>query len=115
MPSAPAPEAAARAAAEAEIATADEVEELVRQLAEGLIVARPGECLYCYLTRMLEAFGCDNTLRWSERWREQQQTAYRWLMTWLRKNGGYCDCEVLFNVFRDHRRSQRHLQLRCAV
>ena len=91
----------------------DELERSLRALAEGLVACRPDECLYCYLLRMLEALGCDNTLRWAERWREQQAPSYPWLVRWLRSNGGFCDCEAIFNVFREGRRSQRHRLLRC--
>jgi hypothetical protein len=47
---------------------ADAVEaELVRL---GQMLTEPGqrECLRCYLIRMLNEFGCDNTHRWTRRW-----------------------------------------------
>ncbi len=91
----------------------DELERSLRALAEGLVACQPDECLYCYLLRMLDALGCDNTLRWAERWRDQQSASYTWLLGWLRRNGGYCDCEAVINVFKDTRRSLRHRELRC--
>ena len=57
------------------------------------------ECLPCYLNRMLATHSCDNHLRWAERWRQRHKTPA--LFQWLRSNGGYCDCEVLFNVYRN--------------
>ena len=68
------------------------------------IVARPrgDECLMCYLLRVVEAFGCDTTLRWSKRWIRHQRTVHRRvgrLSSELRRRGGFCDCEVLMNVY----------------
>jgi hypothetical protein len=48
------------------------------------------ECLACYLGRMLADFGCDNTLRWSIRWRDA--CAPRAMA--LARRGGHCDCAV---------------------
>jgi hypothetical protein len=93
--------------------TTEDVEHELEKLAEGITASVPGECLFCYLLRTLDAFGCDTTLRWAERWRDQQPATYGWLMPWLRSGGGYCDCEVIFNVFDDDRRSERHRQVRC--
>jgi hypothetical protein len=61
----------------------------------------PGEreCLPCYLNRMLAAADCNNQLRWAEIWGRQNNA--RGLRRWLQSNGGYCDCEVLFNVYPD--------------
>jgi hypothetical protein len=61
----------------------------------------PGEheCLPHYLDRMVTAFGCDNGLRWAEQWHRRHKTPG--LLRWLRSRGGYCDCEVLFNVYPD--------------
>ncbi|WP_160148846.1 DUF2695 domain-containing protein [Amycolatopsis alkalitolerans] len=30
------------------------------------------ECLPCYLSRMLADFGCDDTMRWTLRWRDSR-------------------------------------------
>lgn len=63
------------------------------------ISTAPGEreCLPCYLNRMLAAVCCNNQLRWAEIWGRQNKA--RGLRRWLQSNGGYCDCEVLFNVY----------------
>jgi len=75
-----------------------------------------GECLYCYLLRMLDAFGCgDGGHRFTKKWIESQRTRHGWVLGWVCKRGGFCDCEVTFNVFRDDRDSERHRQLRCAA
>lgn len=60
---------------------------------------REHECLPCYLNRMLRASGCDNHLHWAGTWGRVNRLPG--LLRWLRANGGYCDCEVLFNVYRE--------------
>jgi hypothetical protein len=75
---------------------------------------RRGECLYCYLTRILETRGCDHTLTLTRRWIEAQPRSARWVVKWAHAQGGYCDCDVTFNVFRDDKRSARHRKVRCA-
>lgn len=76
-----------------------------------------GECLYCYLIRMLDAFGCRNgDHQFTKHWIDSQQRKHGWVLKWVKKNGGCCcDCEVILNTFRDDRYSQRHQQLRCAA
>jgi hypothetical protein len=72
------------------------------------------ECLYCYLIRMLEAFGCrDGALRFTKKWIESRHTKHGWVLGWVQRGGGFCDCEVVFNVFGDDRNSERHRKLRC--
>lgn len=80
--------------------TSDNAERLVATLADDL-TAPNGQCLVCYLVRMLTEFGCDNTLRWAGRWRDSQAPKDKGLLGRLERNGGYCDCEVLLNVFPD--------------
>ena len=52
--------------------TADPVDVLERELtilARQLTTPRSTECVFCYVDRMLDEFGCDNTLRWAVQWR----------------------------------------------
>lgn len=74
-------------------------EDMVATLSEAL--TRPGEreCLTCYLSRMLDAFGCDNRLRWAEHWRDRNAPQATALARRLQQRGGYCDCEVMLNVY----------------
>jgi hypothetical protein len=68
-------------------------------------LAEPGEseCLRCYLIRMLDRFGCDNTHRWTRRWRDLRAPRSAGLLKRLARRGGCCcDCEVIFNVFPDY-------------
>ncbi len=72
-----------------------------------------GECLFCYLVRMLEMFGCSGSHNWTLRWCDAQRSSTGWVLPWLRRRHGYCDCEVIVNVFGDGARSRQHLRLRC--
>jgi hypothetical protein len=58
------------------------------------------ECLRCYLVRMLAAHGCDNTKRWTIRWRDRRAPHDMHLVERVEERGGLCcDCEVIFNVW----------------
>jgi Protein of unknown function (DUF2695) len=58
------------------------------------------ECLRCYLVRMIRVHGCDNTKKWTTRWRGRCAPRDGQLMGRLEERGGICcDCEVLFNVW----------------
>lgn len=62
----------------------------------------PGEreCLLCYLGRMMAGHGCDNTKRWTIRWRDRRAPGDDTMMTELEERGGVCcDCEVVMNVW----------------
>lgn len=47
----------------------------------------------------LQERGCDNTLRAAQHWAEGAGVDWPRLRVELQGNGGYCDCEILFNVF----------------
>jgi hypothetical protein len=79
---------------------ANAAEREVAQLAQRLTVPGARECLRCYLVRMLDAFGCDNTHRWTTRWRDLRAPRATALIDRLAERGGCCcDCEVIFNVY----------------
>jgi len=42
--------------------------------------------------------GCDNTLRAAHAWAQREKVRWSWLRNVLEERGGFCDCEVLFNV-----------------
>lgn len=73
-------------------------EQHVREVSEHLTRPRSPECLLCYLHRMVHEFGCDGTLRWSKRWGDWQRPK-RFSRKRLERQGGFCDCEVIMNVF----------------
>ncbi len=75
----------------------EELESELRGLAEAR--TRPGatECLACYIARMLEAYGCDHTLRWARRFRDLRSPRATGLERRLGDLGAYCDCELFMN------------------
>ncbi len=76
-----------------------EAEIVLRDAASRLLTPLPGECLACYENRMLADFGCDNTLRFARAYRDERAPRATALERTLGDRGGYCDCEVLWNVF----------------
>lgn len=82
---------------------ADAVEAELIQLSKLLTEPGPRECLRCYLIRMLNEFGCNNTHRWTRQWRDSRAPRARSLIERLQRRGACCcDCEVIFNVFTDY-------------
>ena len=80
-----------------EIRTPADVEQHLAALAGSLTAPTARECVVCYVDRMLDAFGCDTTLRWARRWRDVRVPGARSLERRLEARGGFCDCEVLTN------------------
>jgi len=71
---------------------------------------RDGECLRCYLLRMLNGHGCDGTHRWTIRWRDAGAPRVTGLLRKLARRGGCCcDCEVILNVWRDYEEDEENL------
>jgi hypothetical protein len=42
--------------------------------------------------------GCDHTLKHAEAWAQENGIELVPFRAWLHDNGGFCDCEVLYNV-----------------
>lgn len=76
-----------------------QAEGFLRSLSDEWLRPHGAECLACYLNRMLAAFGCDGTLRFARSYREARAPRATALERRLVAAGGFCDCEVLFNVF----------------
>jgi hypothetical protein len=76
-----------------------EVESELAELADRLTAPRHAECLRCFLVRMISEFGCDGTFRWAIRWRDVCAGRPGKLLDQLTDRGGFCDCEVLMNVY----------------
>jgi len=72
-------------------------EDELRTVAAGLTDIRPGECMLCYVYRMLE-FGCTG-LRWATHYRDVRAPKVRDLNRKLGRLGGFCDCEIFMNAF----------------
>lgn len=74
-------------------------ETLLRRYAGELVAPEPRECLACFVNRMLCEFGCDGTLRFAATYRDTSAPRATALERRLRDRGGFCDCEVLMNVY----------------
>ncbi|MGY1741714.1 MULTISPECIES: DUF2695 domain-containing protein [unclassified Blastococcus] len=77
--------------------TPDEIERHLAALQVSLTTPRAGECVFCFVDRMLDAFGCATTLRWARRWRDLRLPRATGLERRLGARGGHCDCEVFLN------------------
>ena len=75
----------------------DMTEDELRTMAAGLTDIRVGECMLCYVYRMLE-FGCTG-LRWATHYRDVRAPKVRDLDRKLGRMGGFCDCEIFMNAF----------------
>lgn len=63
---------------------------------------RPDDCLPCYLHAALSHAACNGRLSLTHEWQGHQRVRGRrtgGLTAYLRSRGGYCDCEVLMNVY----------------
>lgn len=60
-----------------------------------------GECLPCFLRRVIDDRGCEGLCLTHEWQRFQRRRGVRTsgLTAYLKRNGGFCDCEVLMNVY----------------
>ncbi|MEO6204990.1 MAG: DUF2695 domain-containing protein [Mycobacteriales bacterium] len=89
-----------------------DAERLLGELGADLTDPLDTECLYHYLLRMLDAFGCAGH-RFTERWARDRRVRGRPVLRWAMETGGCCcDCEVVFNSL--GRRSTRRRGLLCA-
>lgn len=78
--------------------TIDQEAQLYLELtAEALTGVHDGECLYCYVARMLAEHGCDTSLRWVRRYRDQRVPRATALEGRMESMGGFCDCEIFLN------------------
>jgi hypothetical protein len=75
----------------------------LREVLGELTDPHEGECLFCYVYRMLE-FGClPDRLTWARRWRDLQAPRATALERRLEARGGFCDCEIFMNGWRPAR------------
>lgn len=82
-------------------------EAIVFELDRRLNRPEVGECLYCYVDRMLDEHGCDATLKWATRFRDLRAPRATALEDRLRRRGGFCDCEIFLNAVRLIEHAQR--------
>ena len=81
--------------AESDLAPVLHIERELRHLSVELTQPKPGECLHCYVYRMLE-FGCTG-LRWATRYRDLKAPRATALAGRLMSKGAGCDCEIFMN------------------
>ena len=75
-----------------------EAEQHVLAAVDRLLAVRPGECLACYLQRMVHEHGCTEH-RFVTAYRDRAAPRATALRARLERLGGFCDCEVLLNAY----------------
>ena len=89
---------------DADAAVIAAAEEHVTECLRVALLPRPNDCLACYLHRGLSRHGCDGKLTLTHEWQGHQRRMRRrtgGLTAFLKSRGGFCDCEVLMNVYPD--------------
>ena len=81
--------------ADSELAPVLHIERELRHLSILITQPKAGECLHCYVYRMLE-FGCTG-LRWAKRYRDLRAPRATALEGRLMSKGAGCDCEIFMN------------------
>ena len=66
-------------------------------MANVLTTPLPRECLLCFAWRMLDAYGCNTTLRWTRHWRSGRAPKATALEQRLARSGVMCDCQMFLN------------------
>jgi len=79
------------------VGSVEELEGELIILSELLTTPTKGECLFCYVFRMLNSHGCNGTLRWAARWRDLRAPRATAMERRLGSRGGHCDCEIFVN------------------
>ena len=74
----------------------------LRLAARLLILPAAGECLACYVARMLGEFGCTGS-RWVLHYRDLRTPRATALVRRLQDMGVYCDCQMFQNAWRPSR------------
>jgi hypothetical protein len=54
-----------------------------------------GECLACFVRRMVERGNCTGTLVWAEHWKRHRSPGASALIGRLERQGGACDCALV--------------------
>lgn len=74
-----------------------DTERELRVLSAELTEPRSGECLLCYVWRMLD-LGCTGP-RWAPHYRDRKAPRATALEPRLGERGGFCDCEMSLNGY----------------
>lgn len=73
-----------------------------KQKKKYLLKKREARSLFGFLTKQLDAAGCDHTLRHTEAWlakKYEDEALRQQILAEIREDGGYCDCEVILNCY----------------
>lgn len=54
--------------------------------------------LFVFVEERLSVAACDHSLRRTASWLDTRDVDADRVLAWLEDNGGYCDCEVVFNA-----------------
>jgi hypothetical protein len=86
-----------------EMSVADEAELYLKMIADP--GSEPGlyECLACFVSRRVEAVGCDKTPLWTRWFRDLKSPTATALEERLLRMGVYCDCHLTTNGYRMER------------
>jgi Protein of unknown function (DUF2695) len=76
----------------------EDTERELRALSARLTTPAEGECLLCFVHRLLD-LGCNNKLRWACRYRDLRAPRATGLERRLGRVGGFCDCEIFLNGY----------------
>ncbi|MCB0912400.1 MAG: DUF2695 domain-containing protein [Propionibacteriaceae bacterium] len=76
-----------------------EAEAILADASSALLDPPQGECLLCYVGRMVDEFGCDGRLRFATHYRDARAPSATALERRLGRRGGYCDCEIFLNGY----------------
>jgi hypothetical protein len=79
-----------------------ELESQLRRRSTLLTMPGLGECLACYVMRMLD-YGCHG-LGWAKRYRDQAAPLATAIERNLEAMGAYCDCEIFGNAYEPNAR-----------
>lgn len=69
-------------------------EQLVHEAAAAITAPADGECLACFVARMLADFRCDRTLRFARTFRDRSAPLATTMIGQLAAVGSCCDCEI---------------------
>lgn len=76
-------------------------EKMLAELSHELFGLRAGECLLCYVNRMITTHDCVG-LRFAKHYRDVRAPRATALEGRLGQMGGFCDCEIFLNAYQLH-------------
>lgn len=99
LPALPASAATADTIPADTVPAVQDAERILADASFALLDPNPGECLHCYVHRMVVEFGCDNQLRFAVHYRDVRAPRATGLERRFGRAGAYCDCEIFLNGY----------------